>query len=1375
MSDPPSHAAEEPAGRIAGRYRIEGVLGSGGMGTVVKVFDELTGQHVALKRLLTAPADQDDASAIVPLQREFHTLKQLTHPNIIEALDFGVDDSGPYYTMELLTGDDLRELSPIDWRPACRILRDVASALLLLHSRRLLHRDVSPRNVRCDAEGVPKLIDFGALATVGVSLEVVGTPPFIPREALHGQPLDQRADIYGLGALAYWLLTGRHAYPVTTLVALEAAWRRAPEPPSHVVPDLPPALDELVLSMLKTDPLARPGSAAEVIVKLEVIAQLPPLSVEDTAQAYLTNPVMTGRAPEISVLRQRLRRAMAGRGGAVMIEGASGLGRTRLLQETMLDATLEGGLIMRAQARISGSEPYGVLKALVADILESTPDEVTLAAQAHLPILGHLFPVILRRLGGGSLPPLPHEPSELRARIQHTLRTWLTEVSQMRPLLIAVDDVHRADEPSAALIASLALDAGAQPLLILTTLRAGGEVEANAPVRALREHSTRMVLSPLGSMAIEHLVRSLFGDSPHVRRVGDWIYEMSAGNPLRAMDLVRDLVARRVIAHENGLWLLPSDLSREQPPRSLADAFAVRVDALSEHARHMGEILAVCGDRLPIELFVRVAGGDRALSFRALDELVMAQMLLGSGATYDFAQDGIREALLRALPLARKRAIHLSLGEALLSRGVERPARKVQAGFHLLHGGAEVRGAQLLVEATVALGQGSGVLDLGPTFVGALEAAFAVFERAGRSPAEQVILQIALARCAYLHDRRLLPHGLAAIEQLRADAGLVDAERADPALPAAERWQVGMLAAKARYEQTAPRDRGLPPTVAIPQLITVVFAVAGVLVVCLDSAGIARLCDVLKLWSELGDEHPGRAAHRILTAALDQLRGRDVHAAEQRQQLRAYLQNAELFRRLPQEVLLHLRAASLHGVGMVEALEGRHALERAEELEALDSRTHAGAAMQIRMLKYLHDGDTVRAEEYRERMEALALEGGTTGHVDILLPVYLAIAYSASGDMLGLRRVIDQLEPIAQELAGYAPYLWLARGAYHRERGELAEAKAALLTSMELGPAGVHACWPKAVATYVHTLVANREHDRARRFAEEALAKCDELGITSQRLRWAVTPAVAIAEARVGDTVDAAKRLDAVIAEAQAADAAGVVLGRLHEARARVALLCADRLVFHAQLAATARYFAATRDPILVAAHARLYEEGMRAGATSPPRGSVDTPPPPGPVEETRDLRATVRHALSTATRPRERAELALQILLENVGTKSGYLFLWRQDAMVLAAPLHGEEPPDGLDVEATRIAQGPRPAARRESSPPHSHTHWTSPRGVPFRLLPLNTIVDGERQPVAVLALPTRDTVFSPPSNLLLRAVSESLLAAGDVQPSFAADRVPR
>ncbi|HMI90733.1 MAG TPA: serine/threonine-protein kinase, partial [Polyangiales bacterium] len=192
---------------IAQRYVVEASLGAGGMAEVFRVRDTADGSVVALKRLNQELVARRPVVAML-FEREYHTLKQLQHPSIVRVHDYGLCELGPYYTMELLGGDDLMQLAPLPWREACAVLRDVASSLAIVHSRRLLHRDVSPRNVRRGPDGRAKLIDFGAMATLGCSGELIGTPPCVPPEAVHGQPLDARADLYALGAVAYWTLTG---------------------------------------------------------------------------------------------------------------------------------------------------------------------------------------------------------------------------------------------------------------------------------------------------------------------------------------------------------------------------------------------------------------------------------------------------------------------------------------------------------------------------------------------------------------------------------------------------------------------------------------------------------------------------------------------------------------------------------------------------------------------------------------------------------------------------------------------------------------------------------------------------------------------------------------------------------------------------------------------------------------------------------------------------------------------------------------------------------------------------------------------------------------------------------------------------------------
>jgi serine/threonine-protein kinase len=191
---------EAPHEVVAGRYELTQRLARGGMGEVYAALDRSTGKSVALKRL--RPAALAQRGVVVHFMREYYALSQLRHPRIIEVYDYGVEHDAPYYTMELLDGQDLRDLSPLPYKEACFYLRDVASSLALLHARRLLHRDVSPRNVRRTSDGHCKLIDFGAMIAFGIPPNVTGTAPCIAPEALQGASLDQRTDLYSLGALA---------------------------------------------------------------------------------------------------------------------------------------------------------------------------------------------------------------------------------------------------------------------------------------------------------------------------------------------------------------------------------------------------------------------------------------------------------------------------------------------------------------------------------------------------------------------------------------------------------------------------------------------------------------------------------------------------------------------------------------------------------------------------------------------------------------------------------------------------------------------------------------------------------------------------------------------------------------------------------------------------------------------------------------------------------------------------------------------------------------------------------------------------------------------------------------------------------------------
>lgn len=262
------------------------------MGTVYRAFDLERREEVALKRLRLRADSEANRRRLLAFEREYQALAQLRHPSIVAAYDYGVDRLGAYYTMELLSGSSLHERSEhggVDCKTLCGWLRDVASALVMLHARRLVHRDVTPRNIHCTRDGRAKLIDFGALSNTERIVAIVGTPPFLPPEAITGRPVDARSDLYALGATAYWALTGKHAYPAKHIAELELLWR-VPPVALHTLEasaSVPSALSELVMSMLSLDPAGRPSAADQVIERLTAIASLPAEDARSFGSSYL--------------------------------------------------------------------------------------------------------------------------------------------------------------------------------------------------------------------------------------------------------------------------------------------------------------------------------------------------------------------------------------------------------------------------------------------------------------------------------------------------------------------------------------------------------------------------------------------------------------------------------------------------------------------------------------------------------------------------------------------------------------------------------------------------------------------------------------------------------------------------------------------------------------------------------------------------------------------------------------------------------------------------------------------------------------------------------------------------------------------------------
>jgi hypothetical protein len=1166
---------------IGGRYRVDWQLGSGGMARVWQVHDCTHDRALALKRLTRHGSQQHTTL----FEREYYVLTGLHHPNIVEVFEYGADASGPYYTMELLAGSDVSELAPQPWPEVCRILRDVASALALIHARRYLHRDISARNVWLTPDGRIKLIDFGTLVPFGRSADVAGTPPFVAPEAFDGAELNQRSDLYSLGALGYWLLTGMHAFPARSLSALSELWLQRPAAASLRVaeleradlPPVPPALDALLEALLAFDAGARPSSAASVIDSLCAIAGLPAESHPLVRQSYLRTPALVGRNRELQLLAEALQRMQRGRGAGVVIEAATGLGRTRLLHELALRARLASTVVLQAQGDAQ-SAMHGAAEMLGRKLLDALPQVARVAAQPYATTLGHLSSALRERLGVNErdLAELPNTHGEARMRVQAALCDWFLDVAREHALVVLVDDFDACDAGSASWLTALARTARTRQLLIVVSARA--DHERNGSVQGFVKHATLITLAALPASEIERMLQSIFGAAQHSARLADVVFQRSDGKPREALDLLEHLLQQGTLSYADGAWMLPLSVSAEQLPVDAEHVSAARLARLPASARRLGQMLSVCEGVIRFELCSALSEATPAETYEALEELVREGVLVGSQAGYRFAREALREALARELEPTRYHRAHRTSGELLLSDRALTPLDRLRAGLHLLLGGDSERGSAEVAAAALHY----GLVDLADVGQAApiLERALALFLKLGRPRLELLTLYAPLALAGYYAERRYADrYTETTLELLQDVLGLTRARQLRPRLGRRLSVMSGLGWAALQFRKNADNPRVPSFRQAISLLFYCVAASTGVATVCVDSKRGQRYAEILEPLRVLGQNHVATLMHDFCVNLSVTVQDRPAEACRRWQAMIARLDSARPIRDLPDEVRVLYLAGALYACGAMETFrDSEKALQYAERLEAFQLKLYELSAHQIRMLYYANQGNLALAEHHRERVEIHAIQRGTAWQAETWTYAAMIGVYTRTHNATGIKHCAQQLQHLSREVSSLERLSRRAQGVYLLLRGSLVEAQRWLDSP---DPPLEAAGWGRGRGTYACALNLLAQHAKAEEVCTHALAQISAADLGFPGMYLGLQIELALAQAGLGQQRVAADRLDALLTEHQ--HGGPLTLGELHEARVRVAVAMRDQAGLEHHLSSLLRWRNITGEAALIA------------------------------------------------------------------------------------------------------------------------------------------------------------------------------------------------
>src|SRR5580704_9450617 len=249
-----------PAGTVlAGRYRIFGLLGHGGMGEVYRAYDLILNQTVALKFLSRPHLDE---ASLARFRNEVRIARQVSHPNVCRVYDIGFVDGFHFLSMEYLDGEDLdsllRRIGRLPQDKAIEFTRKICAGLSAAHERGVLHRDLKPANIMIDGRGQVRITDFGL---AGLAAEIPlsdlrsGTPAYMSPEQKAGKEVTTRSDLYSLGLVLYEMFTGKRRTDTQTN-------------PTDLVKDLDPTVERVILRCLEQDPGRRPSSAVIVAMAL---------------------------------------------------------------------------------------------------------------------------------------------------------------------------------------------------------------------------------------------------------------------------------------------------------------------------------------------------------------------------------------------------------------------------------------------------------------------------------------------------------------------------------------------------------------------------------------------------------------------------------------------------------------------------------------------------------------------------------------------------------------------------------------------------------------------------------------------------------------------------------------------------------------------------------------------------------------------------------------------------------------------------------------------------------------------------------------------------------------------------------------------------
>ena len=708
------------------RYQVKKFLGEGGKKKVYLAQDTLLDREVAFALIKTQGLDEVSRTRIT---REAQAMGRLgSHPHIVTVFDLGQEANQPYMVTELMGGGDVEGVIEdaaehrLPLEQAIGIATETCRGLEFAHSRGIVHRDLKPGNVWLTENVTAKIGDFGLAVAIDRSRltsegMMVGTVSYMPPEQAMGGEVTPKADLYSLGAMLYQMVTGRPPFLGDDSVAIIGQHINTPPvAPTWHNGQCPRPLEALILRLLAKDPGERPASAADVLAALDGLD----LTVSGEASVEEAQPldslaggVFVGRQREMGELKGCLEDALSGRGRLVTLVGEPGIGKTRTAQELTTYAGLRSAQVLWGRCyEEQGMPPYWPwVQTIRTYVRERDPEQLRSEMGAGAADINEVVSDVKERLPDLKPPPQLDSPEQARFRLFDSITAFLKSASLKQPLVLVLDDLHWADQPSLLLLQFVARELGNSRLLLIGTYRDMELSRQHQLAESLGELTRerlfqRVLLRGLSQQEVGRFIEVAAGVDPP-SGLTEAVHTQTEGNPLFVTEVVRLLVQEGELTQESGA----RDSWTVRIPEGVREVIGRRLNRLSQRCNETLTTASVIGREFELRqlsTLVEDMSEDRllevleeALSARVIEELPQAV------GRYQFTHALIQETLTEEVTLTRRVRLHSRIAETLEELyGDQTEAHAAELAHHFAEAEA-VLGTVKLVRYSLLAGERS--------------------------------------------------------------------------------------------------------------------------------------------------------------------------------------------------------------------------------------------------------------------------------------------------------------------------------------------------------------------------------------------------------------------------------------------------------------------------------------------------------------------------------------------------------------------------------------------------------------------------------------------------------------------------------------------